>query len=84
MQPLKVHLHQISRNGQRVDVAVGRAVRDAADQHIPLVEIIAGRSGGELRQHALRFLDRPHMRYYCDHVETGPRNRGAIRVFVRA
>ena len=54
----KLDLHDISNRDQHIDRALHAITDEALAKKAPLVEIIPGKSSGQLNKRVLRFLDR--------------------------
>ena len=80
MAKIKLDLHDIFNKGRAIEDELNRAIRDAVDKRIALVEIIPGKGSGQLKKHVLRFLDRPEIKKLYHRIEKDDKNFG--RVFV--
>ena len=60
-----------------------RVIEQATDKHIPLVEIIPGNGGGQLKKRVLRFFNQSHIRNLYHRVEKDEKKLGAsLSIFV--
>ena len=80
MAKIKLDLHDIFNKGRAIEDELNRAIRDAVEKRIVLVEIIPGKGSGQLKKHVLRFLDRPEIKKLYHRIEKDDKNFG--RVFV--
>jgi len=66
MAKLKLDLHPIAGQGERIDAELERVIAEAVAKRIPLVEIIPGKGSGQLKKRVLRFLQRKDIKqqYY--------------------
>jgi dsDNA-specific endonuclease/ATPase MutS2 len=80
---LTLDLHDIYNRGGDID----RALRDVTDEAVAkkakLVEIIPGKSSGQLKKRVLRFLDRRDIKALYHRVEKDSHNFGRILVHFR-
>jgi dsDNA-specific endonuclease/ATPase MutS2 len=83
MSKLKLDLHPIYNRGARIEAELERAMDDAEDKRIKLVEIIPGKGSGQLKKRVLRFLDRPDIKARYHRVEKDGKNFGRIFVHFR-
>ena len=80
---LTLDLHPILRNNRDIDVALKRALLEAAFGNVHMLEIIPGKGSGQLKKRVLTFLAQKHIRELYDHVEPSPENKGRILVHFR-
>ena len=80
MAKIKLDLHDIFNKRRSIEDELNRAIRDAVEKRIALVEIIPGKGSGQLKKHVLRFLDRPDIKKLYHRVEKDDKNFG--RIFV--
>lgn len=83
MAKLKLDLHPIARQGERIDAELERVVREAIDKRIPTVEIIPGKGSGQLKKRVLRFLQRKDIRQQYHRLEKDRDNSGRVFVHFR-
>lgn len=83
MGRLKLDLHPIARQGDRIDAELQRVVDDAVARRVPLVEIIPGKGSGQLKKRVLRFLERKDIKCLYHRVEKDRDNSGRIFVHFR-
>lgn len=83
MGKLKLDLHPIARQGDRIDTELERVIREAVDKRIPTVEIIPGKGSGQLKKRVLRFLDRKDIKQQYHRVEKDKDNSGRVCVHFR-
>ena len=60
MAKLKLDLHDIYNDGDRIDLELRRIIQEAVERKIDLVEIIPGKGSGQLKKRVLRFLNQSH------------------------
>ena len=80
MAKLKLDLHDIFNQGDRLEAELQRVIQDAVRKRIELVEIIPGKGSGQLKKRVLRFLNQPHIKSLYHRVEKDDKNFG--RIFV--
>jgi DNA-nicking Smr family endonuclease len=73
-------LHDIYNKGASIDAELHRAISEAADKKIALVEIIPGKGSGQLKKRVLRFLAQPDIKRLYHRLEKDDKNFG--RIFV--
>ena len=83
MAKIKLDLHDIFNKGREIEDELNRAIKDAVEKRIALVEIIPGKGSGQLKKHVLRFLDRPEIKKLYHRVEKDDKNFGRIFVHFR-
>lgn len=83
MARIKVDLHDIYNRGGEIDAALNRAIEEAVEKRITLVEIIPGKGSGQLKKRVLRFLAQAHVRRVYQRVEKDSDNFGRIFVHFR-
>lgn len=81
MNKIKLDLHPLFRDGKKIATELGRAVREAEEKKIKLVEIIPGKGSGALRRTVLKFLNQPHIQKKYKRVEIDEKNHGRIFVY---
>jgi len=80
MAKITVHLEDIFYSGGSVEEELDRAIREAVEKRIELVEI-PGRGSEQLRKRISRFLEQPHIRALCHRIEKDHKIPG--RIYVR-
>ena len=83
MGKIKLDLHDIFNKGRSIENELNRAVKDAVEKRIALVEIIPGKGSGQLKKHVLRFLDQPQVKKLYHRIEKDDKNFGRIFVHFR-
>jgi dsDNA-specific endonuclease/ATPase MutS2 len=83
MAKLKLDLHDIFNQGDRLETELQRVVQDAVRKRIELVEIIPGKGSGQLKKRVLRFLNQPEIKHLYHRVEKDSTNFGRVFVHFR-
>jgi DNA-nicking Smr family endonuclease len=83
MAKLKLDLHDIFNQGDRLGAALQQVIQDAVRKRIELVEIIPGKGSGQLKKRVLRFLNQPGIRALYHRVEKDSSNFGRVFVHFR-
>ena len=83
MAKLKLDLHDIFNKGQKIDAELERAIEEAVDRKIPMVEIIPGKGSGQLKKHVQRFLQQKHIKKLYHRIENDAKNHGRLFVHFR-
>lgn len=83
MAKIKLDLHDIFNKGGAIEKELNRAIRDAVDKRISLIEIIPGKGSGQLKKHVLRFLERPDIKRLYHRIEKDDKNFGRVFVHFR-
>jgi dsDNA-specific endonuclease/ATPase MutS2 len=83
MAKLTLDLHDIFNRGEQIETALNRAMRDAVDKRIALVEIIPGKGSGVLKERVLKFLQQKHIKALYHRVEKDSKNFGRLWVHFR-
>lgn len=83
MGRIVLDLHEIFRNGDRIDSELNRVMDEAVAKKIPTVVIIPGKGSGQLKQRVLRFLREPRIKAMYHRVEVNEKNFGKIEVHFR-
>ncbi len=83
MAKLKLDLHDIFNQGDRLEQELNRIVREAVQKRIELVEIIPGKGSGQLKKRVLRFLNQPEIKAQYHRVEKDSSNFGRVFVHFR-
>ena len=76
-------MHEIFNKGKEIDSELNRAINEAIEKRIALVEIIPGKGSGQLKKHVLRFLARPEIKRLYHRVEKDDKNFGRVFVHFR-
>jgi DNA-nicking Smr family endonuclease len=80
MAKIVLDLHDIFNKGGAIDAELNRAISEAVDKKIALVEIIPGKGSGQLKKRVLRFLAQPDIKKLYHRIEKDDKNFG--RIFV--
>ena len=80
MAKLKLDLHDIFNQSDRLETELNRVIEEAVRKRIELVEIIPGKGSGQLKKRVLRFLNQPEIKALYHRVEKDSKNFG--RLFV--
>ena len=83
MAKIELDLHDIFNKGRAIEDELNKAIIDAVEKKIALVEIIPGKGSGQLKKHVLRFLSRPEIKKLYHRVEKDDKNFGRIFVHFR-
>jgi DNA-nicking Smr family endonuclease len=83
MAKLKLDLHDIFNQGDRLEAELQRVIQDAVRKRIELVEIIPGKGSGQLKKRVLRFLSQPEIKALYHRVEKDSTNFGRVFVHFR-
>lgn len=83
MAKIKLDLHDIFNRGRAIEDELNKAIRDAVEKRIALVEIIPGKGSGQLKKHVLRFLERPEIKKLYHRIEKDDKNFGRVFVHFR-
>jgi len=78
-----VDLHAIYNKGFQIDAELNRAITQAVERRIALVEIIPGKGSGQLKKSVLRFLNKPEIKALYHRLEKDDKNFGRIFVHFR-
>lgn len=81
MGKLKLDLHDIYNNHQKIEDALNDLIQEAVDKNIKIVEIIPGKGSGQLKKRVLRFLEQKHIKQQYKRIDKDSKNFG--RLFVR-
>ncbi|HLD69765.1 MAG TPA: Smr/MutS family protein [Candidatus Omnitrophota bacterium] len=79
---LKLDLHDIYSDGNKLDGALRRIMEEAVSKKAKLVEIIPGKGSGQLKKSVLRFLEKNYKNTY-HRIEKDDKNWGRIFVHFR-
>jgi dsDNA-specific endonuclease/ATPase MutS2 len=83
MAKLKLDLHPLYDQGERIEREMARVLDEACARRIPLVEIIPGKGSGQLKKRVLRFLHRPAVRQRYHRLDVDNKNFGRLFVHFR-
>ncbi|MCB1168148.1 MAG: Smr/MutS family protein [Leptospiraceae bacterium] len=83
MAKLKLDLHDIYNQGQKIDEALERIIQEAVEKRIKEVEIIPGKGSGQLKKKVLRFLDRKDIKALYHRVDKDSKNFGRLFVYFK-
>lgn len=83
MARIKLDLHDIFNNSQKIDKALNDAFQEAIDCKIREVEIIPGKGSGQLRKKVERFLQQPHIKPLYHRIENDSKNHGRLFVYFK-
>lgn len=78
MSKLKLDLHAIYNDSDRIEKEIRRVLSEACDKKIRLIEIIPGKGSGQLKKTVLRFLMRPPLNKIGFRIEKDDKNFGRI------
>jgi len=76
-------LHPIFNQGDKIDVALEKAINDAEEMKARELEIICGKGSGQLKKRVLRFLDRKDIRARYHRLKKDPDNYGRVFVYFK-
>ncbi|MFA6216748.1 MAG: Smr/MutS family protein [Candidatus Omnitrophota bacterium] len=83
MARIKLDLHDIFNKGGAIELSLNRALDEAVQKKIPLLEIIPGKGSGQLKKHVLRFLEKKEIKRLYHRIEKDDKNFGRIFVHFR-
>jgi dsDNA-specific endonuclease/ATPase MutS2 len=83
MAKLKLDLHEIFNQGDRIEQELDRVLHEAIEKRIALVEIIPGKGSGQLKKRVLRYLNTPQVRKLYHRYDVDNRNFGRLFVHFR-
>ncbi|HBX68385.1 MAG TPA: DNA mismatch repair protein MutS [Chloroflexi bacterium] len=83
MAKIVLDLHDIYNRGDQIEAELNRAIQEALEKRIKLVEIIPGKGSGQLKKKVLRFLDQKHIKALYHRVEKDDKNFGRIFIHFR-
>ncbi|MDP8212298.1 MAG: Smr/MutS family protein [Candidatus Zapsychrus exili] len=79
---LKLDLHDIYKDGKKLENAIVDIMSQAESKKAKLVEIIPGKGSGQLKKYVLRFLEKNYSKMY-HRIEKDDKNWGRIFVHFR-
>jgi hypothetical protein len=80
---LKLDLHPIYSDSQRIEQALQNIIAEAVEKRASEVEIIPGKGSGALKKSVLRFLDRPEIKMQYHRIDKDSDNWGRLFVYFR-
>ncbi len=80
MAKLKLDLHDIFNQNQKIESALNDIIDEAIERKIKTVEIIPGKGSGQLKKRVLRFLEQKQIKQLYHRIEKDGKNFG--RLFV--
>src|SRR5580658_7867384 len=80
---LKLDLHPIFSDSQRIEAALLDIIEQAEEKHATEVEIIPGKGSGALKKSVIRFLDRPEIKSRYHRLEKDSENWGRLSLHFR-
>lgn len=80
---LHLDLHELARDGKKIDAALNAVVARAVERRVKSVEIIPGKGSGQLKKRVLKFFDRKDIKVLYKRVEVDDKNHGRIFVHFR-
>ncbi len=83
MGKIKLDLHDIFSDGNKIEAALKRVIDEAVKKRITEVEIIPGKGSGQLKKSVLRFLGQPEIKQLYHRLEKDDKNFGRIFVHFR-
>jgi len=83
MGRIKLDLHDIYRDGRRIEESLERVISEAVKKRITEVEIIPGKGSGQLKKSVLRFLEQSRIKQLYHRLEKDDKNFGRIFVHFR-
>ena len=83
MGELKLDLHDIYRDGRKIEESLERVIEEAVKKRITEIEIIPGKGSGALKKSVLRFLAQPRIKRLYQRIEKDDKNFGRIFVHFR-
>ena len=83
MAKLKLDLHDIFNQGDRLEAELNRVMQEAVRRRVDLVEIIPGKGSGQLKKRVLRFLNQSEIKALYHRVEKDSSNFGRVFVHFR-
>ena len=83
MSKLKLDLHPIFSDGEKIEAALNSVFAEAEAKRIPEIEIIPGKGSGALKKTVLRFLNRPEIRSRYHRIDKDADNWGRLFVYFR-
>jgi len=83
MAKLKLDLHDIFNQGEKIEHALNRIIDEAEEKKIKTVEIIPGKGSGQLKKRVLKFLERPEIKQRYHRIDKDSKNFGRLFVYFR-
>lgn len=83
MAKLKLDLHDIYNQGDRIDRELENIIDEALEKKIKTVEIIPGKGSGQLKKRVLKFLDRKDIKEKYHRIDKDSNNHGRLFVYFK-
>jgi dsDNA-specific endonuclease/ATPase MutS2 len=80
---IKLDLHAIYNRGRTIEDELNRAIQEAVEKRIRLLEIIPGKGSGQLKKTVIRFLQRQEIKKLYHRIEKDSKNFGRLFVHFR-
>lgn len=80
MKRMKLDLHPIARDSERIDAALRRSIEEALEKKVRTLEIIPGKGSGQLKKRVLKFLEGKDIKAMYHRVEKDKDNSGKLMV----
>lgn len=78
MKRMKLDLHPIAKDGEKIERALQEALKDAKEQKARSLELIPGKGSGQLKKKVLKFFERKEVRSQYHRLEKDKDNSGRI------
>ena len=76
-------MHPIAKNGQAIDDALLRLIKEATQKRVKSAEIIPGKGTGQLMKRVKKFLDRKDIKAQYKRIEIDTKNHGRLFIHFR-
>jgi len=83
MGKLKLDLHSIYNNSERIDEALQDIIDEAVRKKIKQVEIIPGKGSGQLKKRVLRFLEQKEIKQHYHRIQKDSKNFGRLFIYFK-
>ncbi|MAY83895.1 MAG: DNA mismatch repair protein MutS [Flavobacteriales bacterium] len=83
MGKLKLDLHTIYNNSERIDEALQDIIDEAVRKKIKQIEIIPGKGSGQLKKRVLRFLEQKEIKQQYHRIQKDSKNFGRLFVYFK-
>jgi len=83
MTSIKLDLHHIYNNSRAIDDALQHVFDEAIEKRIREVEIIPGKSSGQLLKKIERFLQQPHIKKQYQRIGNDSKDSGSLFVYFK-
>lgn len=83
MNRIKIDLHHIYNNSRAIDDALQLAFNDAIINKIKEVEILSGKSSGQLLKKVERFLQQPSIKKHYQRMNNDEKRLGKLVVYFK-